>query len=212
MKTALGAVFTGCFLSSFFVAPLNARQSPAPRASFLDRLQVIRIDGVLKAGGQPVQEGFYAAAGTRLDLSAGGVAVLDFSGQGAVRLQGPATLQITGGRRPGVNLVRGKLLGALGGLKSAFTVRARAFDAIVTDGDFYIDLVGRDEMYLCACRGTVQMTDDQPDGYRKIINGEHHRGVGYRFTRMNGRISAMESDHEFEGHSDEQLDALRALK
>ena len=199
------------FLGLLVAQPLHAKPRPAP--SLLDRVQVVQIDGSeLRAYGRPVEPGYFVAPGTRLEISAGGRAVLDFSGQGIVELRGPATVEVVSRPRPGISVVRGRLLAVLEGLRSPFSIKARIFSIIVTRGaDLYVDLMGRDDMYLCACRGTVQVTDEQPSGYRKILTAEDHRGLGYRLTTLDGRVSAIESDHELEGHSDADLDALRSL-
>lgn len=192
--------------------PAGPRAAQGPRATYLDWISVAELsDGELTADGRPVRAGFFAVPGARLELSSGGRAVLTLGKAGAlegvVELRGPAAFQVMGGRQPGFDLVRGRLLAVLPSLKSPFHVRARGLVAAVRGTDFYLDLAGRNDLYLCVCRGAVEMSDGRPRGYRRTVKGEHHSGVGYRIAER----STLESEHSMEGHGDEDIDALRAL-
>jgi hypothetical protein len=80
--------------------------------------------------------------------------------EGVVELRGPASFQVRGGRRAGFDLARGRLLAVLPSLKSRFNVRARGLVASVRGTDFYVDLAGRNDLYLCVCDGTVEVNGE----------------------------------------------------
>ncbi len=188
--------------------------APASGASYLDWIEVVDLDGQLTAAGRPVRAGYFAVAGTRLELSNDSRATFRLGKEGAVQgafeLKGPASFSVDGGRQPGLDLIRGRLLAALPKLKSPFHVHSRGLVAAVRGTDIYFDAGGRRDLYICVCSGSVEVSDNKSRGYRRTIAGEHHTGVGYRVGSGVGG-STLEADHAMEGHTDEDIDALIAL-
>lgn len=197
-------------LDSTAAAAKKPRGTSAPsakKATYVDWVEVVELEGRMTAEGRPVQPGFYAAPGVRLELEADGRAVFRLGKEGAFEMKGPATFAVNSGALSGLDLWRGRLLAALPRLKSPFHIHTRGLVASVRGTDLYMDLAGRNDLYLCVCQGTVSISDTLPRGYRKTVSAEHHQGLGYH----RGGGSTLESDHEMAGHSDADLDALHAI-
>lgn len=192
----------------------SRKKAPAPRSEFVDWVELIELEGRLAAQGRPVRVGYFAGPGARLELAQDSRATfrLGQAGayQGAFELKGPASFAVHGGRQAGVDLFRGRLLAALPALRSPFHVHSRGLAAVVRGTDLYLDAGGRNDLYVCACRGSVDITDNLPRGYRRSIKSEEHAGVAYKVGSGAGG-STLESDHALEGHSDDELEALHAL-
>lgn len=190
-----------------FAAKKGKRPSAAPaKASYIDWVEVVEVEGRLTAEGRPVGAGYFAGPGTRLELASDGRAAFRLGKEGSFQLRGPATFAVNAGPQPGLDLWRGRILAVLPSLRSPFHVHAQGIVAAVRGTDLYLDLAGRD-LYLCVCEGTVEVSDNLPRGYRKTIRAEHHQGVGYH--RASG--TTLESDHAMEGHTDEEIEGLRGL-
>lgn len=213
-NAALAAALLAAGMSVADAAKKPKGARPAERASYLDWIEVVDLEGRLTAGGRPVRVGYFAAPGVRLELGQDSWARFrvgkEGAAQGAFDLKGPASFGVNGGRQSGLDLIRGRLLAVFPALKSPFHVHSRGLVAAVRGTDFYMDAGGRRDLYLCVCRGTVAVSDNRTRGYRRTVKGEHHNGVGYRMGQGAGG-STLEADHEMEGHSDEELDSLLAL-
>lgn len=189
-----------------FAAKKKAKRPAPAKATYLDWVEVVEVEGRLTAEGRPVGAGYFAGPGVRLELASDGRASFRLGKEGSIQLRGPATFAVNGGPQSGLDLWRGRILAVLPSLKSPFHVHAQGLIAAVRGTDLYLDLAGKD-LYLCVCEGTVEVSDNLPRGYRKTIRAEHHQGVGYH--RSSG--STLESDHAMEGHTDEEIDELRGL-
>lgn len=169
--------------------------------------KVHSVTGTLTAGKVRLKAGSRLKPGAKLALSNGGEAILDLGEEGRLLLKGPAhaTLRSTGKKR-GLLMKLGALLAVLPGVKGSFTVETPAAVASVRGTDFYVQALGPRESYVCACDGLLEV--HAPGGSPRALGGMPH--VGQRFRDAStGRLQT--EDKSMAGHSDEDLERLRAL-
>ncbi|MBI4423887.1 MAG: FecR domain-containing protein [Elusimicrobia bacterium] len=190
----------------------KAADGPAaasPPAAWLDWIQVLQTtEGALTVSGRPVGAGYNVPPGVGLALAAEGRAVIKLGQEGVVELRGPASFRFVSGRRAGLDLTRGGLLAALPRLSGPFHVQARSMVAAVRGTELFLDVRGPSDLYLCVCSGSVRLSDDKRRGYQRTISGEHHTSWEFK---GGGPAGVLETSQDMQGHSDEDLEALRAF-